>query len=122
MAVFARGGETSSRGYGDHGGVGPGKLLQDRPCLDSGGSCGWSHDSDGSYPDAEQRKENRLRDRREGPTKAGVGDDGHGSRRGHRERANPLFHSPRVLKVDILGSDPDIKQCGLDVRMSHQLH
>lgn len=33
-----------------------------------------------------------------------------------------LCHSPRVLKADILGSDPDIKQCSLDVRVSHQLH
>jgi hypothetical protein len=122
MAVLARGDETSSRGYGDPGGAGPGKLLQDRPCLEIGGSCGRSHGSDGSCPDAEQRKENRRHDRRRGSTKVGVGDVARGSRRGHRERADPLCHSPRVLKVNILGSDSDIKQCGLDVRMSHQLH
>ena len=54
--------------------------------------------------------------------KAGVGHVARGSRRGHRQRTNPLGHSLRVLQVDILGSDPDIKQCSLDVRVSHQLH
>ena len=54
--------------------------------------------------------------------KSGVGRVARGSRRGHRQRTNPLGHSLRVLQVDILGSDPDIKQCSLDVRVSHQLH
>ena len=44
------------------------------------------------------------------------------SRRGHRQGPDPLGHSLRVLQIDILGSDPDIKQCSLNVRVSHQLH
>src|SRR5262252_6645932 len=121
-AVFARGGETSSREYGDHGGVGPMKLLQDGLCSDIGGSCGQSQGSDVSYPDVERRKGNRPHDRRQGSTRAVVGGVASGSRRSHGEPADLLCHSSRVLKVDILGSDPDIKQCSLDVRVSHQLH
>ena len=81
-----------------------------------------SRGSDGSYPDAERHKENRPPDRRQGPTNTGAGGVAHGSRSGHRERADLLGHSPRVLKENILGSDPDIKQCSLDVGVSHQLH
>ena len=121
-AAPGRGGKTSIPGRGDHGGVGPMKLRQDRRCSDIRGSCGRPHDNDASYPDVEPRKSNRPRDRRPGSMRAEVGGVARGSRRGHREPADLLCHSSRVLKVDILGSDPDIKQCSLDVRVSHQLH
>ncbi len=38
----------------------------------------------------------------------------------HRKRTDMLGHGARILKVDVLRSDLDIEQGGLDIGVSHQ--
>src|SRR4029077_7134286 len=60
--------------------------------------------------------------RRQEPADVGAGGVARGSRRRHRKRADVLSHGARILKINLLWSDLNIEQRGLDIGMTHQLH
>jgi hypothetical protein len=118
VALFGNAGETSSTGR-DPGAVGSESTPRDEGHRDRSESCGWYHGSD-ECPDG-------ARHSSESPARSKTGASWSGGRRARftmrsPEAAGCAGHGARILQINILWSDLNIEQSGLDVGMTHPLH